>query len=164
MVDIIFAIILWRKGRDTCVAEFLTCVFFLIPGQLMDRGADVLPQDPDDVCQNRCALLIQIGEKLILIFLWKWRSGFDVGQVYVILLEERIGSVTGTVIGMNTDQTHKTRTKRTARWMQSDEEWDFFFLNKSRSPQSCESCLLFLPQNQVINGKRWGKQCKCHRI
>lgn len=69
MVDIIFAIILWREYRDTCVAGFLTCVFFLIPGQLMDRGTDVLPQDSDDVCQNRRALLIQIGEKLILIFL-----------------------------------------------------------------------------------------------
>lgn len=35
----------------------------------MHRGADVMPQDFDDVCQNRHAPFIKIGEKFILVFL-----------------------------------------------------------------------------------------------
>ena len=44
------------------------CVLFLVSGKLMDSGTNVVPQALDDAAQDGLATLIQIGEKLILIF------------------------------------------------------------------------------------------------
>lgn len=82
----------------------------------MDRGTDVMPQDLDDVCQDRHATFIQIGKKFILIFLQARRSGFNVGQVYIVLLKERSRRAEGPVSGFNTDKTCKTRAKHTTQY------------------------------------------------
>lgn len=55
----------------------------------MDSGADVLPQALDDAAQSRHAALIQVSEELVLIFVYTGGSGFDVGQVDVILLQRQ---------------------------------------------------------------------------
>lgn len=43
------------------------------------------------------------------------------GQIYFILLENRIGHVKRTVV-MNADQTHQTRAEHTTHGMQTDGE------------------------------------------
>jgi hypothetical protein len=50
------------------ILQTLTCVLFLVSGKLMDSGTNVVPQALDDAAQDGLATLIQIGEKLILIF------------------------------------------------------------------------------------------------
>lgn len=69
--------------------QTLTCVLLLVSGQLVDSGADVLPQALDDAAQRRHAALIQVREELVLIFVYPGGSGFDVSQVDVILLQRQ---------------------------------------------------------------------------
>lgn len=99
----------------------------------MDGGTDVMPQDLDDVCQDRHATLIQIGKKFILIFLQARRSGFNVGQVYIILLKERSRRAEGPVSGINTDKTCKTEQNTQHDTTQREEEQDFCYTRWSRS-------------------------------
>lgn len=71
-------------------ASLLTGVLLLLPGELVDSGADVLPQALDDAGQGGHAALVQVGEKLVLVLVYARRPGFDVSQVDVILLGESI--------------------------------------------------------------------------
>lgn len=55
----------------------------------MDSGANVVSQALDDAAQSRLATFVQMSEKLILIFVYTRRSGFNVSQVDVILLRRQ---------------------------------------------------------------------------
>lgn len=51
------------------ILPFLTCVFLLLPGELMHGGTDLVLQDLNDVGQGGHAALIQTGEDFIFILL-----------------------------------------------------------------------------------------------
>lgn len=80
------------------------------------------------------------------------------GQVYVILLENRIGHVRGTVTGIHVDQTHKTRAKHATQ--RNADGWgvEFFKLESNKVLKVTQVVYLFFffLQNSITNGKRWG--------